>query len=286
MTLAKSKPFQITKKFASIIFAITLIAVAVNMFLGPHNIAAGGLTGLAIIFEQWLGVSRETVIYIGNGVLIIVVLFTLGREVFFNTIVGAGLLPVAIGLIPRHTLVADTMLSMIIGSVLFGVAVNILYANNASSGGTAIPPLILHKYFKINKALGLFIADGIIVLLTLIVFDVDSFFFAILSIFITSITMTYLENGLNKKKMIQIISKQSDAIKNDILEKLQRGVTIVPVIGAYRQTHKNMLMVTIAKKDYRKLKQIVENHDPQAFMITNMVSDVHGKGFSYDSGTV
>ena len=266
--------------------AIILLSVGVNWFLGPHSIAAGGLTGLAIIFEEWFGIGRSTIIFIGNGALLIVTFIFLGREIFFNTVIGATMLPIFIRFIPQITLVNDTMLSMIVGSVLFGVGVSILYANKASSGGTAIPPLIFKKYFNMNTAIGLFLVDGLVVILSLMVFSVDAFFYAVTSIFITSFTMNFLENGVNKKKMVYIISDQHDSIRNEILHTIGRGVTIVPVIGAYRQDEKNMLMVTLDKKNYQQLLSIVNEHDEQAFMITDTVSDVHGEGFTYESGSV
>ena len=269
-----------------IVFAITLIAVGVNMFLGPHQIAAGGLTGLAIILEAGLDVDRSTIVYIGNGIVIVLTLIFLGREVFINTIIGAGLLPVAIAIIPQHNLVEDTMLAMVVGSVIFGIAVSILYKNRASSGGTAVPPLILQKYFGIKPSFGLFVTDGVVVVLSIFIFSVDSFFFAILSIFITMVVMGYIENGLSKKKRVHIISKQADAIIKDILHDLGRGVTCIPTTGAYEQQELPMLMVTLEASDYRKLVEIVNKHDPQAFMVTDVVSDVHGKGFSYGSGSM
>ncbi|MCL1987322.1 MAG: YitT family protein [Firmicutes bacterium] len=274
------------KRVIYITVAIILVSICVNMFLGPHNIAAGGLTGLAIILEQSTGIERSLTVMLGNGALLIVTLIFLGKEIFLNTVIGASLLPLFIGIIPQYTLVSDPMLSMVFGSVIFGVGVTILYANNASSGGTAIPPLIFKKYFKLNTAIGLFISDGVVVFLTLLVFTVDSFFYAIASIFITSITMNYLENGLNRKKIVYIISREHDTIVKEILHNIGRGVTIVPVIGAYKQDEKRMLMVTLDKKNYQDLLTIVNTHDKQAFMITNTVSDVHGEGFSYASGSV
>jgi uncharacterized membrane-anchored protein YitT (DUF2179 family) len=256
------------------------------MFFAPHSIAAGGLTGLAIILEQWLGLERSFVIFIGNGALIFVTLFFLGREVFINTVIGASLLPLGIRLVPQITLVNDVMLSMIVGSVIFGVAVAVLYHHNASSGGTAVPPLIFKKFFGLNTAIGLFLSDGVVVALSLFVFSVDAFFYAVSSIFITMITMSYIETGTNKKKMVYIISDIHETIKDAVLNEIGRGVTIIPVIGAYERAEKQMLMVTLDKKDYQKLLQIVDTHDKQAFMITDTVTDVHGQGFTYQSGTV
>ena len=274
------------KKLAWITISIVLISIAVNMFLGPHNIAAGGLTGLAIIFEQWLGVSRSLVIYIGNALVLVMAFVFLGKEIFLNTAIGATLLPMFIGIVPRYTLVDDTMLSMIIGSAIFGIAVSILYHHRASSGGTAVPPLILKKHFNLSPSIGLFLIDGIVVLLCLLVFDIDTFFYAILSIFITSAVMSYIENGTNKKKMVYIISHFHEAITQEILHDIGRGVTLIPSTGAFDKHQKPMLMVTLDTKDYQKLLTIVENHDKEAFMITDTVSDVYGKGFTYESGSV
>jgi len=223
---------------------------------------------------------------VSNAIVLVVTFIFLGREIFLNTVIGASMLPLVIGIVPRIDLVEDTMIAVIVGSVLFGVAVHILYANKASSGGTAVPPLIFQKYFKLNPAIGLFLTDGVVVALCLLVFPVDNFFFAVLSIFITSATMRYLEDGINKKKMVYIISEKNDLITQDILHEVGRGVTIIPAQGAYKQNEMNMLMVTCHAKDYRLLVEVVDRHDKEAFMITDTVSDVHGKGFSYQSGTV
>jgi len=274
------------KKLLYITLAIVILAVCVNMFLGPHSIAAGGLTGLAIILEEWLGLNRSMVILIGNGALLVITFIFLGREVFINTVIGAIMLPLVIGIIPQYTLIGDRMLSMMVGSAIFGVAVSILYFNNASSGGTAIPPLIFKKHFNLNPSIGLFLTDGVVVILSLWVFDVDAFFYAITSIFITSAAMNYIENGTNKKKMVYIISDVYETIAKDIMRDIGRGVTIIPAMGAFEQKEKPMLMVTMDTRNYQQLLGIVNKRDAEAFMITDTVSDVHGRGFTYESGSV
>jgi uncharacterized membrane-anchored protein YitT (DUF2179 family) len=274
------------KKILAIAAAIAIMSVSVNMFLGPHKIAAGGLTGLSIIMESLLNTDRAVIILIGNAIVLICALIFLGKEIFLNTVIGALLLPVGIGLVPHITLVEDIMLSMVFGSVLFGIAVAILYHNKASSGGTAVPPLIFKKHFNLNTSVGLFVTDGIVVALCLLVFSVDSFFYAVFSIFITSAVMHYIESGVNRKKLVYIISDKSDAISGDILNEIGRGVTIVPAIGAYNQNPIQMLMVTLGTRDHRQLLNIVNKYDREAFMITDTVADVHGRGFTYEPGSV
>ena len=274
------------KKIFFIVIAIVLIAMSVNLFLAPHHIAAGGLTGLAIVLEAWLQIDRSIIVLIGNIFVLILTFIFLEKEVFLNTVIGAALLPLIMGLIPHITLINDVMLSMITGSVIFGIGVALLYNNNASSGGTAIPPLILKKYFNINPSFGLFLTDSIVVILSLLVFSKESFFFAIFSIFITSATMHYIEDGLNKKKVVYILSEKKEAILNDILHQINRGVTVIPVTGGYTGTQAEMLMVTLDSKNYQQLIKIVNQYDRKAFMITSAVSDVHGLGFTYESGSI
>lgn len=274
------------RRIAYIILSIALIAVAVNLFLGPHSIAAGGITGLAIIFETLFGFDRFITILTANAVLLLAALIFLGKEAFFNTLLGAALLPVFIRFIPQISLVSDPMLSMLTGSVLMAIAASTLYANNASSGGTSLPPLILKKYTGLSPSIGLFISDGTVILLSLIVFSVDSFLYAIFSITVSAITMNFIESGIHKRKMVYIISDKSEEITKDILTQINRGVTLVPVLGAYERTEKEMIMVTLDSKNYRDLKTVVSRHDEHAFVITDTVSEVHGRGFTYDTGSV
>jgi len=273
-------------KFVYIIIAVAGVAVSVNMFLGPHHIAAGGITGLAIIFDTLFGFDRSITILAANVLIIVAALIFLGKEVFINTVLGALLLPVFIRFIPQITLVGDTMLSMLAGSVIMAISASILYANHASTGGTTLPPLIFKKYFGLSPSIGLLISDGLVIALSLIVFNVDSFFYAIFSVTITAIAMGYIESGLLKRKMVYIISDQSEEITKEIQTKLDRGVTLVPVIGAYERKEREMIMVTMDSKNYRDLLDIVKAHDDKAFMITDNVSQVHGEGFTYNSGSV
>jgi len=98
--------------------------------------------------------------------------------------------------------------------------------------------------------------------------------------------MNYIENGTNKKKMVYIISDVYEAIAKDIMHDIGRGVTIIPAMGAFEQKEKPMLMVTMDTRNYQRLLGIVNKLDAGAFMITDTVSDVHGRGFTYESGSV
>ena len=280
--LALMKDVFAPKKLFSIIVAIFIIALTVNLFMSPHEIAAGGITGLAIVLSSAFQFDVAMTVLIANRIILLAALIFLGEEMFFNTVIGSQLLPLALWLIPEYMLIDDRMLSMVAGSILFAISMSMMYANRASSGGTALPPLIFKKYFKLNTSIGLFLSDGTVVVLSFFVFGAESFIYAIFSILITMAAMNYIETGLNKKKMVFILSDKHQEITQDIMTKVNRGVTFIPVVGAYRQEERRMIMVTLSRRDYQQLRVIVEKHDPEAFMITDTVSDVHGRGFTYE----
>jgi len=272
------------KKLPIIAVAIFIMACAVNLFLGPHDIAAGGLSGLGLIVEAATNghIDRSIVVFVGNAILLLISYVILGKETVINSIIGAFMLPIFMRFVPREMLIEDPMLSMVIGSVVSGAAMIILYNYNASSGGTSIPPLIFKKLFRLPTSVGMFFSDGVIVILTIFVFGIEPFFFAIASIGIGAMTMEYLETGLNRKKLVYIISDKHENIKDEILNEIVRGATILNAVGAYTQKERKVLMVTLGRRDYRKVLDIIKKHDPNAFVTAANVADVHGNGFTFD----
>ena len=181
------------KQFFIISFSVVLLAASINLFLAPHNIAAGGVSGIGILVEHTFGIYIATTVLVLNILMLVLAFIFLGRAAFAKILVGSLLFPVALSIVPEYMIVNNSIVSVILGSIIFGIGVAILYRNNASSGGTTIPPLIAKKHFGFNTSIGLLITDLIVVSFNLIVFGRNSFFFAIASIIITSIVMKYIE---------------------------------------------------------------------------------------------
>lgn len=262
--------------------AVFLLAISINMFLGPHHIAAGGVSGIGILLEVVSGIDRSWVVLIFNvGLLIIAILF-LGQKVFWNTLVGSILFPICLRIVPEMTLTTDRLLSVIFGSIIFAVGVALLYKIQASSGGTTIPPLIFEKYFGLNTSLGLFFTDVVIVFMSLYVFGFEEFLFAILSIGITSAVMTYIETGLKRKKAVMIISQtNADELNVQLQHEIDRGTTIFDIRGGKDNIKRKMFLIVVANQEYPHLKKIIKQIDPESFVITYNVADVYGLGFTY-----
>lgn len=267
---------------AVILAAIIVIGLAINLFLGPHDIAAGGVTGIGILLEEVLDIDRSIVVSVLNGLLLILTFVFLGKKVFYNTLLGSLFLPIALAVIPKYMVTSDRFFSVVFGSILFAVAVAMLYRIGASSGGTTIPPLILHKYMGLNTAIGFFLTDALIVVSSVFVFGIESFLFAISSIILTSAVMAYIELGLDRKKAIFIMSESHlDDIKQALYQEVERGITVFDVRGGFQGKDREMLMIVLTRSEYQTALKAINAVDKQSFMIVYNVADVHGLGFSY-----
>lgn len=272
----------ILKTYGKITAALFLLAASINLFLGPHHVAAGGVSGIGILLESALGWDRAAVIMVLNILMLILAYAFLGKGPFLKVLYGSFAFPVAIALVPEYMVAEDRLLSVIFGSAIFALGVAILYKNQSSSGGTTIPPLIFKKYFNLNPAIGLLATDAIVVSMNLFVFGFEEFLFAILSIVITSGVMTYIETGFNRKKSIMILSENHvNEIREAVFDKTARGATLLAAKGGYQQADKQVLLIVASDQEFMQIRQIIETIDPKAFVIVNNVSEVLGQGFSY-----
>ncbi|WP_291290697.1 YitT family protein [Enterococcus sp.] len=268
--------------YSKILAALVILAVSINMFLGPHHIAAGGVSGIGILLEFAFGWDRALVIMLLNCVMLVLAYVFLGRAPFFKVLFGSLVFPLVVAVVPEYMVASDRLLSVIFGSAIFAAGVAILYKNNSSSGGTTIPPLIFQKYFHLNPSIGLLATDAVVVTMSLFIFGFEEFLFAILSIVITSIVMNYLETGINRKKSVMIMSEEHlEEIQTAIAAKIFRGATLLDAQGVHRRSAKQVLLIVVNDQEFAQIKQVIEPIDPQAFVIASNVAEVLGRGFSY-----
>lgn len=270
------------KHLIKITVAVFILAISINLFLGPHHIAAGGASGIGILAEAALGINRSVVVLFLNVIVLILAAVFLGKKIFFSTLIGSFLFPLALRVVPTTMVTDERLLSVIFGSIIFAVGVAILYNIQASSGGTTIPPLIFEKYFGVNTSLGLLLTDTVIVFMSLYVFGFEEFLFAILSLGITSIVMSYIETGLKRRKVVMIISQDySEKIREKLAQEVKRGMTMFDIRSSKDEENGEMIMVVITGREYPKLKTMIDKIDPESFMVVYNVAEVHGLGFSY-----
>ena len=241
---------------------LEIIAISINLFYGPINIAAGGSTGISILVDAVWGINRSITVFVVNGLMLILAAIFLGKKTTQNIALGSLLLPVLMEVTPSFKAVNNDLLAVIYGGALMGLGVSLLYRVNASSGGTTIPPMILKKYFYLNPATTLLCIDMVIIFLNIFVDGWNAFFLAAFSQVVTAITMRYAETGFDKKYQV---------IKEDY-----QGLTIYDVIGGYSDESKRQLLIVVDPREYGPLISKVHEIDQDAFIITENVAKVHG----------
>ncbi len=264
-------------QLAVVSFSLFLLAVSINLFLSPHQIAAGGVSGIGVLLEYAIGLDRSLVVLVLNLVMLILAYIFLGKKVFAKILLGSMLLPAALALVPTYQLVKDPMISIIFGSAIFGMGVSILYRHNASSGGTTIPPLIFKKYFGLNTSIGLLITDALVVIFNIFVFGLDSFFWAILSLVITSIVMSYVETGLNRKKVLLVTSDSSiEEIAKAALQEGHRKVRLYHTFDRFKNKENPTLMLLLDNQEYPAMLKLIHAIDAKAVLVAYTVSETYG----------
>lgn len=255
---------------------LEIIAIAINFFYGPINIAAGGSTGISILIDAVWGVNRSITVFIVNGLMLILAAIFLGKKVTKNVAAGSLLLPILMEITPSFEITSNKLLAVIYGGALMGFGISLLYRVNASSGGTTIPPMILKKYFYLNPATTLTIIDMIIIFLNIFVDGWNAFLLAALSQVVTAITMRYTETGFDKKYQVRIMSNKYLEQIQDMLKDEYQGLTIYNVVGGYSDEDKRQLLIVVDTRDYDPLISKIHAIDQDAFIITENVAKVHG----------
>jgi len=259
-----------------ILMALELIAIAINFFYAPINVAAGGATGVSILLNAAFGVDRALTVLVINVSMIVLAAFFLEKRVVKNIAFGSLALPVLLKYTPSFQLVDDSLMAVIIGGAVFATGVAILYRLDASAGGTTVPPMILKKYFNINTAYSLLTIDMIITLFNLFVAGTNAFFLAGFSLVITSMVMRRIETGLNLKQQVTIMSNEHSHEIRDALLNEEQSLTIFDVRGGYTDNNREMLMVLVDSQDYGHLIHIIRDIDEEAFVVTTNVTEAQG----------
>ena len=177
-------------KLLIMLVALELIAFSLNMFFEPHSIAAGGATGIAILLQAGWKIPTFISVLVINIVMLVLAYIHLDRQTTLKLTIGSFMLPLLLYITPVYNLIPNSrVISIIVGSIIFGIGLAILYTLNMSSGGTTVPPMIIHKNFGVDKYISLFIIDAIVCLGNIALTDIISFLLAVMSVGISSLAI-------------------------------------------------------------------------------------------------
>lgn len=264
------------------IVGIFIMAVTYNIFLLHYNLVIGGTSGLAIIVKDIFEISPALFIFIVELFLLTISFFLLGAKTTGMTIIGSLLFPLFISIttgfcsILAEKLVFDSMLIIaLISGILFGIGSGLVYKMGYSTGGSDIIMQILNKYFSISSGVALFISNVAIIILGAFIFGLNKSIYGIIIVVINSILVDKIILGISNSKVFYISTKKPDEIKG-LIKTMKTGYTLLKAEGGYSKQKQDMIMCVINNKDYYMFKNIVEQIDPESFIIITDCYEVYG----------
>ena len=267
---------------------VFLLAYSIVAFFQPHDMVIGGISGLAVIIAdysvRWFG--WEVPLWLTNLTFnipfFIIGAYVLKGESIVKSAIAmltftAALFLVQFLPVPEN----DIVLATVFGGAVAGVGVGLVIRATATTGGTTLAGLILHKsLFKhISVAKLIFAVDGAIIALGLLAFGPVATMYAIAAVYVSTKVMEAVLEGLNFAKAAFVISEKSEIIATHVMANLERGVTELKGRGMYTKHDKNVLICVVSAKELITLKQLVSEIDTSAFVIVADVREVLGEGF-------
>lgn len=274
------------RKFLSLELGTFIFALGIGLFILPGRILSGGVAGITALIYNYISISEDILTIIINLVLFVLGSVFLGKEFFLNTLVFAVSYPFWILLVTRGlpSYEVEPILAAIYGGFICGVGIGMMFRNGGSSGGTDAIALIIEKYFHVKVSRVIMVMDAITVLAGLYIYGLNAVLIGLLSVFLMSFAMERvidMYGGIEARKF-EIISDHYDAICKEIMQNVERGVTVLDVMGGYTGDKKKMLVVVVSDEQTSMVKEIIEKHDPAAFVVVSQTQDVHGEGFTYE----
>ncbi len=260
-----------------------LYAAAINCFTVPNQLVPGGVTGVATLLNFLFHIPVGIAIVLMNLPLFVASWRKLGREFTLRTMLVTTLSSAIIDLtapfLPVFT--GDMVLTALFGGVLSGAGLGLIYMRGATTGGSEIAARLLErKLHHIPIGRLILLVDAVVVIIAAIVYrNVESALYAMVLIYVSTSVMDGLIYGSEKGKMLLIMTKQEQAVTQKILEVMARGVTKLNATGAYTGDQQQVLLCAVRRSEVYQLRLLVQESDPNAFIIVVSTDEVLGEGF-------
>ena len=264
-----------------IIYLGTLIfAFGVNYFILANNLAEGGFTGIALILHYKLGWSLSTFIFWSNLPLLLLAWKLWGWEFISKTVLGVVFTSLNLELTTGFAWpVDDLLLAALFGGVLTGTGIALVLRYGGTTGGSDIIGRIFNKFFGLKMGRFYLIFDMIVLSFVGFFFGITIALYSLVTIFVFSRITDYILEGVDSVNQAVIFSSKNEEIGKKIINELHRGVTFIEGKGGFTGERSDLLLCVVGKWQIFRLKKLVKEIDPNAFVIVSDVYEALGEGF-------
>ncbi len=259
-------------------------ALALRTFLVPAQLVGGGISGIAQILHYLWNWPIGVVTLLGNLPLFVIGWRYLGGPRFaIRTILAVLsytiLTDILVELTGTAPITDDILLNSLYGGIMLGVGLGLVYLGRGTSGGTDILGRILNQRLGMSISLAYMITDSFAVLLAGFFFGWDKALYGLIMIYISGVAADMISQGTNVIREAMIITDETEKVVVAITEELGRGTTIIQAKGGYTQKERPIVFCVVTAAEVIRLKTIVHDADPDAFMVVGRANEALGEGF-------
>lgn len=260
---------------------VFIMAIGINYFLAPNTIAPGGVSGFAVVIEELINIP----IYITNLVINIPLFIfgakSLGKSTALKTLYATLLFSVFLKILPPLVLTHDMLLSSIFGGVLSGTGLGLVFKFGGTTGGTDLAGAMINdKFPNLSIANAMMSIDLLVVVFAGVVKkNIEVSLYSVIALFATVKVIDIILEGVGYLKAFYIITNKPDEIAERLMLDLDRGVTSLQGKGMYTKETKEVLLCVVNRSQFTRVKEMVKNIDPNAFVMVTEMYEVLGEGF-------
>ncbi len=289
MRLHLNSKWYLLKDYLVIILGLIVFTVGWIGILLPNEIVTGGVTGIANLIYFGTGISVDISYFTINAILLLLALKVLGFQYCFRTIVGVGICTFLLGLLPKFittSLITDEpFMAAIIGGVMCGAGVGLVFISNGSTGGTDIIAAMVNKYKNVSFAKMMLYIDLLIIACSYVLFQsIEKMIYGYVVMGVMSYTIDLIITGVRQSVQILIMSDMYEEIATHINKDIPRGVTVLDGMGWYSKHPRKVLLVLAKRNESVKIFRLVKSIDANAFISQSNVVGVYGEGFDKIKG--
>ncbi len=275
------------KKYLWILFGSFLIAGGLYFFLLSQDIAAGGISGFALVVSKALPFLNLGLVNLLLNVIVLIagmvfIGFEFAKKSLISSLAVSAYILVFEKILPNVVLGNDKIINIIFGSIIVSLGLAIVFNHESSSGGTDLIAAIFNKYFNVPLHVCLFFADFTVVVLSAFIIGIELSMYATLAIMIQSIGFDYFMQGFGRKISIMVISDKYKEINQMLVNKHAKGVTLLEAEGGFSHNEKKVVMTITSVRSFPAIKDDILQIDDRAFVFTYTISEVLGEGFTYN----
>ena len=271
------------KKYILITFGVLLVAISLEYFFYPNNIASGGVSGIALILNKLFNIPASLSMIVFNIILFVIAFIFLGSNYGIKSLYSATVLSIFMGIIEDVIIpiqiTNDLIMATIFGSAILALGTALVFYAGASTGGTSIIANIISKYINLDMGKSLLISDLLVIIFAIYSFGIGLGLYGLLSIYLIGMLIDRFIDGFNLCKQVFIFTSKEQLVVDYIMKDVARGCTIFEGRGGYTGKNNTVIFTVLDRRQFIKLKAFMKKIDPKAFITTNEVTEVLGNGF-------